>query len=119
MTPCPQVRRMLNSAFGAACARARHVDARTLLVRDVCDALVDALELQRAVVAAVGPDTWATGMSPAAREGALRTELKAMGALHPALCTPDGHYKVQSALGYLCCSLPLPRLGHVCGYHAH
>ena len=34
-------------------------------------------------------------MSLRARERALQQEMKAENNLHPALCTPDGHYKAR------------------------
>ena len=34
-------------------------------------------------------------MSPAARDRAFQREMKAEKNLHPALQTPDGHYKVR------------------------
>lgn len=46
-------------------------------------------------------------MSPAARDRALEREMRAEKNLHPALQTPDGHYKVQRGCGSLsavpCC----------------
>lgn len=38
-------------------------------------------------------------MSPAARDRALQREMRAEGNLHPALQTPDGHYKVCRVAG--------------------
>ena len=40
-------------------------------------------------------------MSPAARDRALEREMRAEKNLHPALQTPDGHYKVQRGCGSL------------------
>ncbi len=37
-------------------------------------------------------------MSPAARDRAFKAEMRAEGNLHPALQTPDGHYKVRLLL---------------------
>ena len=37
--------------------------------------------------------TAAPAMSSAAWDRALQQEMKAEGNLHPALCTPDGHYQ--------------------------
>lgn len=35
-------------------------------------------------------------MTPAARERALRQEMRAEKNLHPALLAPEGHYKVSA-----------------------
>lgn len=40
-------------------------------------------------------------MSAAARDRALQREMRAEGNLHPALQTPDGHYKVRSGGSWL------------------
>lgn len=37
-------------------------------------------------------------MAPAARDRALRKEMRLDGNLHPALCSPGGHYAVLSKL---------------------
>ncbi len=34
-------------------------------------------------------------MTPEARERALRAEMRAENNIHPALTSPDGHYKVR------------------------
>jgi hypothetical protein len=44
-------------------------------------------------------------MSPAARDRALEREMRAEKNLHPALQTPDGHYKVRMGCGSLCAVL--------------
>lgn len=62
--------------------------------RDVCDILVDGLDSYRTVRDSIGAGALAQ-MSAAARERAFAAELRAMGALHPALCVPDGHYRVR------------------------
>ena len=38
-------------------------------------------------------------MSTAARDRAFKAEMRAEGNLHPALQTPDGHYKVRESSG--------------------
>ncbi|KAJ9515889.1 hypothetical protein QJQ45_016931 [Haematococcus lacustris] len=112
------VRLALNNAFGAVCMRARRLDLGSLLVRsvpgagqgkgrgqgagkgqtggprdgDVCEVLVEAVEAQRSALTRLGP-TRLAALPPAAREAALRAELQAAGALHPALCLPQGHYQ--------------------------
>ena len=65
--------------------------------RDFSTILMDALDLYRATLEAlpVAP----SGLSPAARERALQSEMKAMGHLHVALCTQEGHYKAGRAGG--------------------
>lgn len=72
-------------------------------VRDVCQVVCDNIELFRSTQAAVGPEQLAA-MAPAARERALQREMKAMGHLHVAMCTPDGHYKVRTAANCACVS---------------
>ena len=39
--------------------------------------------------------TAAPAMSSAAWDRALQQDMKAEGNLHPALCTPDGHYQAR------------------------
>lgn len=60
----------------------------------MCSVLTEHIELYRLTVSAVG-ETALAAMNPAARERALQQEMRAMGHLHVALCTPDGHYKVR------------------------
>ncbi len=85
-------RRMRRGCSSSVC-RCNSLLAADAAARCSTQALVDALELQRSVEAAVGQGALAV-MPPAARERALRAELRAAGALHPALCAPTGHYKV-------------------------
>ncbi|KAL6750227.1 PXA domain-containing protein [Haematococcus lacustris] len=92
------VRLALNNAFGAVCMRARRLDLGSLLVRDVCEVLVEAVEAQRSARTRLGP-TRLAALPPAAREAALRAELQAAGALHPALCLPQGHYQAGGRAG--------------------
>ena len=61
--------------------------------RDVCRVVTDSIELHRQTVAAVGEASLAA-MTPAARERALQREMRAMGHLHVAMCSPEGNYKV-------------------------
>jgi hypothetical protein len=63
------------------------------MIRDVCGVLTDHIELYRMTVSAVGEAALAK-MNPGARERALQQEMRAMGHLHVALCTPEGHYTV-------------------------
>ena len=42
--------------------------------------------------------TAAPAMSSAAWDRALQQEMKVEGNLHPALCTPDGHYQARLEL---------------------
>ncbi|KAG1676950.1 hypothetical protein FOA52_014826 [Chlamydomonas sp. UWO 241] len=86
-----EVRHMLNSAFGELASRASTVDVRALLIRDLSAIVCEHIELYRATVATVGRDRL-TSMAPAARERALRREMRVNGSLHTALCTPDGNY---------------------------
>lgn len=45
------------------------------------------------ILSSHGPVTL-VNMTPAARERAFRQEMRAENNLHPALQTPEGHYKV-------------------------
>lgn len=65
---------------------------------DACSSPLRQLELYRdtresIALATQNPDCL-RDMSPAARDRALQREMRAEGNLHPALQTPDGHYKV-------------------------
>jgi hypothetical protein len=51
------------------------------------------LEMYRESAASVGHSRLAS-LDPKAREAALRTQLQHSPDLHPALLTPDGHYRV-------------------------
>jgi hypothetical protein len=52
------------------------------------------------ILAAHGP-TALVNMTPAARERAFRQEMRAEKNLHPALQTPEGHYKVRASVQWM------------------
>ncbi|KAL4430933.1 hypothetical protein ABPG75_006189 [Micractinium tetrahymenae] len=96
-----EVRRILNTAFGQLALRARRLDLRAVM-NDLCELVMEQLELYRdtrdsIVLATQNPDCL-RDMSPAARDRALQREMCAEGNLHPALQTPDGHYKYLKAV---------------------
>ena len=68
--------------------------------RDVCRVVTDSIELHRQTVAAVGEASLAA-MTPAARERALQREMRAMGHLHVAMRSPEGHYKVMPKMSVI------------------
>ena len=58
-------------------------------------------------------------MNLKSRERALQQEMRSENNLHPALCTPDGHYKVQvnAPPPYLSSATNVPQGWEVGGKH--
>ena len=106
-----EIRRLLNYAFGTLASRARHLDLRDVL-EDGSELFMETIELYRdtreAVVSA-SPEKGLQNMTAAARDRAFLREMKAEKNLHPALMSPDGHYKVLRAVsdGVVGCLLEL------------
>mmetsp|Transcript_13710 Transcript_13710/g.41406 ORF Transcript_13710/g.41406 Transcript_13710/m.41406 type:complete len:1265 (+) Transcript_13710:304-4098(+) len=95
-----EIRRALNCAFGELAVRSRRVDPRAIL-KDLSDLLIETLDLFRETRDSIQQGTTGGGrgdLSLAAWDRALQREMKAEGNLHPALCTPDGHYRVLRAV---------------------
>ncbi|GAB4817940.1 hypothetical protein N2152v2_004986 [Parachlorella kessleri] len=94
------VRRLLNHVFGQLASRSRRLDLRAVL-NDASELFMETLELFRdtrdSILAAHGP-TALIDMTPAARERAFRQEMRAEKNLHPALQTPEGHYRFLKAV---------------------
>lgn len=84
------------------------IDIENTECRDLSELVIDTLELFRdtreSIVRAGGGNF---DMSGAAWDRALQREMRADGNLHPALCTPDGHYKARP--------LDCHELGHIVG----
>ncbi len=76
------------------------------LHRDVSELVMEQIELFRetrdSIQRARGPGNVFRDMSSAAWDRALQREMKAEGNLHPALCTPDGHYRVRDPIARRC-----------------
>jgi len=70
-----------------------------LSCRDLSELVMEQVDLFRytreSIQRARGPGAVFRDMSSAAWDRALQQEMKAEGNLHPALCTPDGHYRVR------------------------
>ncbi|EFN59116.1 hypothetical protein CHLNCDRAFT_137916 [Chlorella variabilis] len=104
-----EVRRLLNSGFGQLAQRARQLDLR-LVMNDLAELFMEQLELYRdtreSILLATQQPTVLRDMSAAARDRAFQREMRAEKNLHPALQTPDGHYKylravAEGAVAYL------------------
>ncbi len=78
------------------------------MFRDVCCVLTDTIDLYRQTVAAVGEEKLAA-LTPAARERALKREMKAMGHLHVAMHAPEGHYRYLRAVSEAVLSILQPQ----------
>ncbi|CAG9467049.1 unnamed protein product [Pedinophyceae sp. YPF-701] len=79
-----EARRLLNNLFGELSSRAKDLDLRPLLLRDVPDLLVNQLETFRDTMEGLElPD--ARHLTLSARERAISQELAVEGLLHPAL----------------------------------
>eukprot|EP00955_Chlamydomonas_euryale_P026948 283829-Chlamydomonas_euryale.AAC.2 len=100
MTACVLSHLPLTSLLFTRYSRRRHRPSlscpapppgNTLTCRDACAILCEHIELYRATAAAVSHDQL-SAMPAAARERALRSELRASGNLHPALHAPGGSY---------------------------
>ena len=70
--------------------RCRHCCLQLELYRDTRDSILAAATAQPRAL---------RDMAPAARDRAFVLELRAEKNLHPALQTPDGHYKVRGSGG--------------------
>eukprot|EP00873_Tetraselmis_striata_P010052 jgi/Tetstr1/430316/TSEL_020141.t1 len=92
-----EVRRMSNHIFGCLVARARKIDVRAMLLRDMSDLMIEIIELFRDTQDSVGLKEL-DAMNPLARDRALRQEMKADGNLHPALFSSKQHYEVLKRL---------------------
>jgi len=92
-----EVRRLCNGLFGSLAVRARKVDTRALLLRDMTDLFIETLELYRDTRDSVGAEELEK-MTPLARDRALRLEMRAEGNLHPALYSNESHYEVLKQL---------------------
>ncbi|CAD7702484.1 unnamed protein product [Ostreobium quekettii] len=88
-----EVRRLLNEAFADVAQRARKIDLRTVLLRELCDLFLDHLDLYRRTKQGVGLLNEGH-LTPAARDRAFQQEMKTEGTLHPSMCSRDGHYRV-------------------------
>jgi len=89
-----EIRRLLNHSFGTLSLRARHLDLRIVL-EDACELFMETVELYRDTRESIviqRPDF--LGLPQEAKDELLRREMSAEGNLHPALTSPDGHYKV-------------------------
>ncbi|GMH39284.1 hypothetical protein BSKO_07182 [Bryopsis sp. KO-2023] len=88
-----EVRRLLNEIFAEVTQRARRIDLRTVLIRDVCDLFSEQLEIFRATKESVGIRNKGD-LKPSSIDRAFQQEMKTEGTLHVAFCTRDGHYRV-------------------------
>ncbi|KAI3433581.1 hypothetical protein D9Q98_003392 [Chlorella vulgaris] len=104
-----EVRRLLNMAFARLAQRSRQLDLR-LVLNDLSELFMEQLELYRdtrdSILLATQQPHCLRDMSQAARDRAFQREMKADNNLHPALLTPDGHYKflravAEGAVAYL------------------
>jgi len=89
-----EIRRLLNHGFGTLSLRARHLDLRIVL-EDACELFMETVELYRDTRESIliqRPDF--PSLPQEAKDELLRREMGAEGNLHPALTSPDGHYKV-------------------------
>lgn len=96
---CQYSRCHRRSQCGCRAIASTQTNAVRYVCRDVSDVLIEQLDLYRdtreGIQAGLGGRVFAD-MSMAARDRALKQEMKAENNLHPALCTPDGHYKVPA-----------------------
>jgi len=88
-----EVRHLLNEAFGEIAQRARKVDLRTLLLRDMCDLFTEQLELYRSTKATVGIVSEGD-LRLASKDRAFQQEMKTNRTLHAAFYSRDGHYRM-------------------------
>ena len=71
-----------------------------ILRRDLSELVMEQMDLYRYTKESIQAGRGAAAfrdMSLKARDRALQQEMKAERNLHPALCTPDGHYKARIA----------------------
>lgn len=88
-----EVRRLMNEAFAEIAQRAKKVDLRTLLLRDMCDLFTEQLELYRSTKLAVGILNEGD-ISLASKDRAFQLEMKTDHTLHAAFYSRDGHYRM-------------------------
>ena len=99
-----EVRRILNKGFGRLAARARKVNLLNVM-HDVTELIMEQIELYRdtreALVTAAGNSSLGHDFVSGdvdRREAALKKRLTMDGNLHPALCRPDGDYRMLRAV---------------------
>jgi len=88
-----EIRRLMNEAFAEIAQRARRVDLRALLLRDMCDLFTEQLELYRSTKLAVGILNEGD-ISLASKDRAFQLEMKTDHTLHAAFYSRDGHYRM-------------------------
>eukprot|EP00210_Caulerpa_lentillifera_P002905 g2773.t1 len=88
-----EVRHLLNEIFGEIAQRARKVDLRTLLLRDMCDLFTEQLELYRLTKSTVGMVSDGD-LRLSSKDRAFQQEMKTNRTLHAAFYSRDGHYRM-------------------------